>query len=52
LAALIEAIESRGHKIKVDKNGAQAFVNGEYINFAVHEKVTRSDRTEKGAKGV
>jgi hypothetical protein len=47
LAGLMQALEVRGHRIKVHENMAQAVVNGERISFAVKEKVNRTERTKK-----
>jgi hypothetical protein len=47
LAALMQALEARGHGIKVHEDMAQAVVNGERVRFAVKEKVNRSERTKK-----
>lgn len=43
----MQALEARGHGIKVHENSAQAVVNGERISFAVKEKVNRTERTRK-----
>jgi hypothetical protein len=47
LAAVMHALEARGHGIKVHEDLAQAVVNGERVRFAVKEKVNRSERTKK-----
>lgn len=50
LAGLMQALELRGHGIKVHENIVHAVVNGERVHFAVKEKVNRIETKKERAE--